>query len=374
MRGRLPGRLLTIALAMLRSTARKPFDPTREYRRVLIAHHLLLGDTILLTPLLAKLRKRYPGAEIWMTVAPAFAPLYETGPYGVRVLPYDPRQVETLLAALEVAGFDLAIVPGDNRYAWLARALGARTIVALEGDGARWKDWQVDRHVPWPGSPATLADIFAGLVDGADAPPFSVEQWPCPSSDMALPPSPYCVFHVSARNPLRRWAAGNWRSVADDLRRKGFVIVWSAAPGEGALIDEIAPDASDRRFAGNLDLAGLRHLISGAHLLVTVETGVAHLSRITGTPSVVIYGQGTPILHGNESFWREASPMQPVFVPDVPCRDQSHLFGRGLTWVRRCDRGPQSCSRAVCMEAASPDDVCQAAKTMLQAERRKGIE
>src|SRR4030095_933551 len=48
----------------------------REPRRVLIAHHLLLGDTLMLTALVAKLRSNHPEADLAMTVPRAIAPLY----------------------------------------------------------------------------------------------------------------------------------------------------------------------------------------------------------------------------------------------------------------------------------------------------------
>src|SRR5258707_11753576 len=36
-------------------------------RRILVVHHLLLGDTLMLTPLLAKLRELFPRAYLTMT-------------------------------------------------------------------------------------------------------------------------------------------------------------------------------------------------------------------------------------------------------------------------------------------------------------------
>src|SRR5690349_1102725 len=59
-----------------------------EVRRILVAHNLLLGDTIMLTPLVAKLREQYPQADIVFLAPPAFVPLYASRPYGVRALPF----------------------------------------------------------------------------------------------------------------------------------------------------------------------------------------------------------------------------------------------------------------------------------------------
>ena len=125
--GRLAGRLRVLPRALARRFLRmqrreRPAAP----RRILIAHHLLLGDTLMLTPLLAKLRERHPQARIAMTVRRTYAPLYAARPYGVEPVVFEPRDAATLDPLFALGGFDLAYVPGDNRYAWLAAAAGAR--------------------------------------------------------------------------------------------------------------------------------------------------------------------------------------------------------------------------------------------------------
>jgi ADP-heptose:LPS heptosyltransferase len=365
MSSRLGGRLAILLLGLLKSLARKSFDPQRSYRRILVAHHLLLGDTILLTPMLAKLRQRYPDAEIWMTVSPPFATLYAGHPYGVKVMAYHPRDFATLKAWLKIGSFDLALVPGDTRYTWLARALGAECIIALDEPNATWKNWQVDKHAAWPEHPCTLAEIFSNMVDGQEPAHYHPDQWPVQQCDLRLPAKPYCVMHISARNLLRRWPVAHWKKIAENLRSRGFHIVWSAGPGDDALLEQISTAEGDMRFPGTLALPELRQLITGANLLVTVETGIAHLCRLTGTPSIVIFGQGNPNLHGNEPFWGKASPMQPVFIEDIQCRDQTHVFGQNISWVRRCDRSQQQCSKPICIERIEPAQVDLAANALL---------
>src|SRR6185369_6878105 len=98
MGSRAPLRYASVALALARwgVARRRPQRP----RRILVLHHLLLGDTLMLTALLAKLRARYPEAEIDMTVARPFAALYESRPYGVTVRSFDPRDFATFRALL----------------------------------------------------------------------------------------------------------------------------------------------------------------------------------------------------------------------------------------------------------------------------------
>src|ERR1022692_1219039 len=137
------GKIAAGAISRRRAAPRAP-------GRVLIAHDLLLGDTIMLTPLLAKCRERWPSADIVMTCMPAYSGLYAMRPYGVRVVPYDPRDVRSLQMLRGEGAFDLALIPGDNRYSWLARSLGARWVGGFSGGDARYKDWPVDELRSYP--------------------------------------------------------------------------------------------------------------------------------------------------------------------------------------------------------------------------------
>jgi hypothetical protein len=128
------------AWALARSAGRRA--PPAAPERILVAHHLLLGDTLMLTPLLAKRRERHPAADIAMTTPRVIAPLYRGAPYGVRALAYDTRAAGTFDAPEAARGFDLAYVPADNRFSWLAavpRALDRR----VRGDRPAYKSW------PW---------------------------------------------------------------------------------------------------------------------------------------------------------------------------------------------------------------------------------
>jgi 3-deoxy-D-manno-octulosonic-acid transferase len=70
MSARTPSRILVVLLALWQSLKLAgKHRPDSHPERILVAHHLLLGDTLTLTPLLAKLRQMYPRAEIVMTVA-----------------------------------------------------------------------------------------------------------------------------------------------------------------------------------------------------------------------------------------------------------------------------------------------------------------
>ncbi len=358
--GRTRWRVKVVARALLVRGMRRA--PPREPRRILIAHHLLLGDTLMLTPLLKKLRTLHPQADIAMTLPQAAVPLYATRPYGVRALPFDPRRDPAALFG--EAPFDLAFVPGDNRHSWLAAAMRARWIVAFAGDRPATKSWPVDRLIPYPDRPAAWGDMVAGLADGPPPPPYRSGEWAAPpAAAFELPAVPYAVMHVGASTPLKRWEGARWMDLADRLAARGITPVWSAGPGEAKMVAAIEGAQRHRSYAGALDLAQLWRLLAGARLLVAPDTGVAHLGRIVGVPTVALFGPGSAVICGAGDFWRDA-PYRAVSVDPFPCRDQRILFRREIAWVRRCGRSVAQCPRHLCMPAIGVADVLRAIESL----------
>jgi len=343
---RLPARLLTVALAVAKTPLRRAPAAGQPVRRILVAHHLLLGDTLLLAPLLAKLAERYPDAERVVLARPGVASLFAARPYGCRVLAYDPRKLADLRLLLAEGPFDLAYVLGDNRYAWLARAAGARWIVGFAQDRPGWKNWMVDEAHPFPAAPVALADLTADLLPGAAPLPFSTTDWPLPDATVPnRPQTPYAVLHVGASTPLKQWPSQRWLALANQLRAAGITPVWSAGKGEEKLVAAINPPADQPRYCGNLSLPELAALLRGAQLLVCPDTGVAHLGKLTRTPTVALFGPGTAAIYGAGVYW-QSGLYRALTVADFPCRDQPLLFRREVPWVRRCSRNPQACAVA----------------------------
>jgi ADP-heptose:LPS heptosyltransferase len=360
---RLASRLHVLPRALLRGGARRarPVDP----KRILIAHSLLLGDTLMLAALLARLRRKYPRAEIDLAVAPALVSLYAQRPYGVNAVPFDPHHPGMTRGLTRRGPYDLAFVPGENRFCLLARAAGARWVVAFEGDTPQWKNRAADELVPWSLTPANLADMFAGLSGAGDEAYFPGD-WPAPPcAPFDRPEGPYCVLHVGAGSPLRYWPAARWLALADALAARGLRPVWSAGPKELDLVESIDPQHRYASLAGKLNLAQLWHLLAGARLLVVPDTGISHLAKLTHTPTVCLYGPGSAQLFGAGQFWRNHR-FAAAIIEDFPCRDQVTLFKRELPWVRRCQRGLDRCPAPACMHALELDYVLAACERMLE--------
>lgn len=346
------------ALSRPRLDAR-PVNPAK----ILVLHELLLGDTLMLAPLLAALRSRYPVAELFITARPGYAELFGAKPYGAQVLPFSEREPDALAALSMASDCDIAILPGENRLAIAARAVGARWVVAHAGGRRGWNARLTDEQVAFPSAPMALADMFAllaGPAGGDTGLRYSAADWPAPDfRPFETPAAPYAVLHVGAGSSLRLWEPQKWRELADTLAAQGLHVVWSAGREETELVRAIDPGGRHASCAGRLDLAQLWHLLAGARLAVTLDTGIAHMAKLTRTPVAALFGPGSAVLFGKGSFWRDSAFFE-VTAAQFACRDQRHLFKRDIEWVRRCNRTPTDCPRARCMEAIMPAQVVAA--------------
>jgi ADP-heptose:LPS heptosyltransferase len=146
--------------------------------------------------------------------------------------------------------------------------------------------------------------------------------------------------------------------LAEHAAAKGLQVIWSGGPGEQRYVEAVDPAGRYQSLAETLDLAQLWHLLKGARALVCPDTGVAHLGRITATPTLALYGPGSAQLYGESRFWR--SERYQALSEPIDCRDQPLLFKREIPWVRRCARSPAECERdAACMALLSLERVRQ---------------
>jgi hypothetical protein len=147
------------------------------------------------------------------------------------------------------------------------------------------------------------------------------------------------------------------------------------------MLADIGPRDGEYDLVGRLDLAQLWHLLAGAARLVCPDTGIAHLARLVGVPTVALFGPGSSVVHGKGRFWADA-PFAVATVDPFPCRDQHVLYRRDVAWVRRCGRrfdasaapagrsDPGACGRALCMEAIATEAVVDALPPEMLSARR----
>ncbi|MBL8515980.1 MAG: glycosyltransferase family 9 protein [Betaproteobacteria bacterium] len=330
-------RFRTRATIVARALARRLAGPRvrpESPQRILIAHQLLLGDTLMTVALAARLRARCQPATLAMAMPPAFAPLFSGRPYGVEAIAFSPRDPASVQAALATGepGWDWALLPGDNRFSWLAQAMNARWISGWRDDRPAHKNWWVDEPLPWPAAPDALGDMWADLIEGP-ACEYSRTDWPAPTcAPFTQPDAPYAVLHIGASNPRKFWPATHWQKLAGELQAAGLTVVLSAGRGEEALTRAVDPAGNFVSFAGRLDLAQLFALVRDAAVLIAPDTGVAHLGKVTGTPTVALFGRGPTAIYARGRFWA-SMPFRAAVLDELPPRPQTTLFRRPFAWL-----------------------------------------
>jgi ADP-heptose:LPS heptosyltransferase len=111
------------------------------------------------------------------------------------------------------------------------------------------------------------------------------------------------VVHPGAASAGRRWPVERFAAVARHLMARGgrrpVVVTGSAAEAELAeAVCTLAGLPPSAALAGRTPLDQLAALIASAALLVSNDTGVAHLASAFRTPSVVLFGPTTPAAWG----------------------------------------------------------------------------
>jgi ADP-heptose:LPS heptosyltransferase len=106
---------------------------------------------------------------------------------------------------------------------------------------------------------------------------------------------PYAVINFGGNEPGRRWDFARFLALAEDLAGRGMQVVFCGGDAEAALKPRLEEAARGRDFVdriGRTSLAELLDLIAGAALVVSNDTGPAHLAAALGVPTVVIVGGG----------------------------------------------------------------------------------
>ena len=356
-------RLIIILSAILRSLFFWNIKK-RNPKKILIAHDLLLGDTLLLAPLMKRIHEKYPNTQKYVLAKPIFIPLYINTPYGFKALSYNPKSFLSLWGLWCRGPYDLTFIAGDNRYSWLARAIGSNWNVGIGGDIPPWKNWMLDEMKSFDLTPASWADMMGRLVDGKNPKPYQKNEWSRPEIKKLLLPfdgsKRYIVCHLGASNSLKFWQASSWQVLINNLRKQNYEVVLSVGPNEEYLINQIDPDYQYHHVPGTYSLIEMWALVEQAKLIISVDTGIAHFAKLAGTPIVTLFGPGSPESHGVGGFWKTLLNSE-VTMSDFTCRNQNILFRRKVDWVKRCGRSVYECKTpGACMEVITPQQVLNA--------------
>jgi ADP-heptose:LPS heptosyltransferase len=259
--------------------------------RALVLRAIGLGDFLTGVPALRALRRALPGHELVLAAPEALRPL--VGLTGA---------VDRLLPTPELAPIpwtgpppDVAVDLHGNGPASrrLLEAVTPGRLVAYAGPRADGSvvpgpAWDVEEHE---------TRRWCRLVASA----FPVEPDPDDLLLAAPETSPLVraavVVHPGAAYPSRRWPEDRFAAVARWAAASGGPVVLTGSRSERAAVQRVRRLAGLPResvLAGSTGLGELAALVADARLVVSGDTGAAHLASAFRTPSVVLFGPVPP--------------------------------------------------------------------------------
>lgn len=255
-------------------------------RRVLALRALGLGDLLTALPALRAARRWWAPVPLVLAAPRAVGELAVAVGAADEVLPVGPLEPipwddEPPAAAVNLHGSG----PQSHR---LLLATHPRELVAYASseagvDGPRWDPAEHEvqrwsRLMSWAGAGPLLRDLRIALPGDSVAPGA-------------------VVVHPGSAQASRRWPAERFAEVAKALAADGTRVVVSGSAGEADLVGAVVRAAglpADAALAGAVDLPGLVRLVQHAALVVSGDTGIAHLATACGTPSVRLFGPVPP--------------------------------------------------------------------------------
>ena len=131
---------------------------------------------------------------------------------------------------------------------------------------------------------------------------------------------PYVVVHPGASVPARAWAPERHRDLVAELARR-YPVVVTGSPSERELTSYVAAGVSGETArkvedaGGRLSFPELAEVLAGAEVVVTGNTGPAHLAAAVRTPVVSLFAPTVPAV-----WWRPwGVPHRLLGDADIAC-------------------------------------------------------
>ncbi|NIZ89513.1 glycosyltransferase family 9 protein [Kineococcus rubinsiae] len=252
---------------------------------VLVLRALGLGDLLAGIPALRGVRRRWPGRRLVLAAPRAIGEFL--------------RACGVVDEVLVTSGLDPLPAKGSGHVA-----------VDLHGRGP------ASQELLLATGPESLLGFRSTATGGPafpDGPPWfldehEVTRWcrllaaaggACGSEDLRLrerpaaPPAGPVVVHPGAAFAARRWPVERWAAVVRALTAGGHPVVVTGTADEAGLGAALAEHGA-RDLTGALDLDGLADAVAASRLVLSGDTGTAHLATAYAVPSVLLFGPTPP--------------------------------------------------------------------------------
>jgi heptosyltransferase-2 len=351
-------------------------DPTpRNIERIIVRGTNWVGDAVMTVPALRQLRRLFPAAHITLATRAWAEGLFADADFLDHLQVHEGsglRSVVQQVRQWRQGNFDLAVLfPNSLETALVASLARVPLRIGYATEGRQpllthplaLPEWRESKHevfyylkivaeLEWliKGEQGFLETQPNGSLEVSEARKTIAREFlrarGVRSIDDENPLIALCPGSINSR--AKRWPAERYAALADHLIDElgaEILLVGSSAEAEVSL--EVSRHMRNKPvlLTGETDLAQLVAVLSLVDLLVTNDTGPAHIASALGRPTLVIFGPTNPLTT------RPFSPFGEIVrePPDcAPCM------------LRDCPIDHR------CMTAITPEDVFNRARIMLR--------
>jgi heptosyltransferase I len=307
-------------------------------KRILVIKVTSLGDVIQAQPVVADLKRAFPGVEVDWACDEAFAEVARWNTSVDRVLcaPLrrfkkarhwsDFKAIGASIAELRAYRYDVVLdIHGVYKSAIIAfltrsvRRLGYHSKNLGEQGAAfayngRFKPRQ-DVNA-WQGMRETVGDALGYAVEEPAVYNLRIPRPEQPIVDAGGAPIAV-LFHAASKDD-KKWPIAYWVEVATELVKRGFYLVlpWGSQ-AERAEAQQIADQVPQAHVLPQLSVTGIAQLIDASSFVIGVDTGFVHLAHALGKRTVMIFIATSRTHFGNEAPFRSTSIGDGHSVPPV---------------------------------------------------------
>jgi heptosyltransferase-2 len=292
-----------------------------DIQRVVVRGTNWVGDCVMTIPALRALRRLLPEARITLVVKPGVADLFESAKVVDEILRYDRRHIWSVfsqvrewrqhdfqLAVLFQNAFEAAVIP------FLA-GVPVRLGYATEGRQKLLShplavpDWKNSKHEVfyYLYLIAALEQSLYGTNKIFDTDPdaqIEVDDRKKASAREFLdgfgsisPKGLVALCPGSINSRAKRWPAERFAALGDRLIESDFSVLLIGSRAELDVSNTVVKGMRQKPIVltGKTNLDQITSIISVADLLITNDTGPAHIGAALNTPTITIFGPTNPL-------------------------------------------------------------------------------
>lgn len=320
--------------------------------RFLVVSTTALGDSLWATPALQALRASFPSAHIALLTSPIGEEVLRHNPWTNEILVLQ----EPLLAHFFSLAKTLWRLRCDTALLFHASQRLALPLCVCSGAGRIVGTFGINKGL----DPLLSQPLFnqnaheivrrLEIIEAVGARRITEAlSYPISPTEVAVAPlfeGQWIALHPGAKDPFKRWPPEHFVSVGRSLAERGYSIAVSGSKGELPLMEEIAAQIpGSRLFPSNASLRHYASLLRSASLLISNDTGPAHLAAALNIPVLSLFSPTDPTRCGPRSSPRSFA----LFKPPT-CQPCLH----------------RKCRRPFCMMQIGPEEVVKRAVDMIE--------